>query len=216
MHEIDRIFTKYPFWATVRSLLTYLNQGFRQDATACVVWCASWSCRPSTRVQIPARSICSIRFGQIYCESCWLRGPIRFGAATSPTFQWRKVSWIWSQSWIGQRAKCCPGCYQTRWTPAFALNHWKKSSLNMASWGSWMRIKAANIWAQVGSRFWPRPISNFYWWVRSPSRQHLHRTASHRPRLGVGLQKFGVRYISSPSSKFLIKLLLRNFTFASP
>ena len=37
MHEIDRIFTKYPFWATVRSLLTYLNQGFRQDATACVV-----------------------------------------------------------------------------------------------------------------------------------------------------------------------------------
>jgi len=143
MHEIDRIFTKYPFWATVRSLLTYLNQGFRQDATACVVWCASWSCRPSTRVQIPARSICSIRFGQIYCESCRLRGPIRFGAATSPTFQWRKVSWIWSQSWIVQRAKCCPGCCQTRWTPAFALNHWKKPSLNMASWGSWMRIKAA-------------------------------------------------------------------------
>ena len=216
MHEIDRIFTKYPFWATVRSLLTYLNQGFRQDATACVVWCASWSCRPSTRVQIPARSICSIRFGQIYCESCWLRGPIRFGAATSPTFQWRKVSWIWSQSWIGQRAKCCPGCYQTRWTPAFALNHWKKSSLNMASWGSWMRIKAAKTWAQVGSRFWPRLISNFYVWVRSPSRQHLHRTASHRPRLGIGLQKFAVRYISSSSSKFPIKLLPRNFTFASP
>ena len=216
MHEIDRIFTKYPFWATVRSLLTYLNQGFRQDATACVVWCASWSCRPSTRVQIPARSICSIRFGQIYCESCRLRGPIRFGAATSPTFQWRKVSWIWSQSWIGQRAKCCPGCCQTRWTPAFALNHWKKPSLNMASWGSWMRIKAANIWAQVGSRFWPRPISNFYAWVRSPSRQHLHRAASYRPRLGIGLQKFGVRYISSPSSKFPIKLLPRNFTFASP
>ncbi|MDA9994720.1 hypothetical protein N9D91_00820 [Planktomarina temperata] len=37
MHEIDRIFTEYPFLATVRLSPTYLNQGFRQNATACVV-----------------------------------------------------------------------------------------------------------------------------------------------------------------------------------
>ena len=216
MHEIERIFTKYLFWATVRSSLTYLDQGVRQDATAFVALCAWWSCRPSTRVQIPAGSICSIRSGQIYCESCRLGGPIRFGAATSPTFQWRKVSWIWLQSWIGQRAKCCPGRCQTCWTPAFSLKHRKTPSPNMASWRSWMRIKAANTWAQVGSRFWPRPISNFYGWTRSLSRQHLHRTASLRPRLGVGAQKFGVCYISSPSLKFPIKLLPRNFIFAAP
>jgi putative transposase len=36
MHEIERIFTKYPFWATARSSPTYLDLGFRQEATACV------------------------------------------------------------------------------------------------------------------------------------------------------------------------------------
>jgi len=87
MREIDRIFTKYPFFGS-RQITAYLPQsGFSAGRHRVHRLMGTMDLQPSTWVQIPARSIHSIRPGHIYCESCRLRDPIWFGATTSPTFQ---------------------------------------------------------------------------------------------------------------------------------
>ena len=127
MHEINRIFTKYPFFGSHQIAAYLLQSGLAAERHRVRRLMGIMGCRPSIKDRTPARSIRSIRSGHINRERCQSRAPITFGAAKLPAFQCRTGSYIWSQSWIGRRAKCCPGGFQIGWTPAFTLKNWKKA-----------------------------------------------------------------------------------------
>lgn len=128
MNEIDRVFTKYPFFVS-RQIAAYLpRNGFHAGRYRVRRLMGG---RLSTKAQIRVRSIPSIRSFPI-CSGSW-HSPARttFGPLILPTFlsgagssiSPRSTARQWfackpREGWTGRHAKCCPGGYQTRWMPA--------------------------------------------------------------------------------------------------
>jgi len=121
MHEIDRVFTKYPVFGS-RQIAAYLpRSGFpagrhRLRRLMNIMGLQALDKGPNTRKKHPQHRI--------------YRSPLCLN-------QWR--------------AKCCPGGGHMRWTPALTWRRWKTPSPDTAGQRSWIRTKAANIQARVGS-----------------------------------------------------------------
>ena len=95
MYEIDRIFTKYPFFGS-RQIAAYLPQsGFAAGRHRVRRLMGIMGCRPSTRGRTPARSIPSTRSGHTCCESWRSRALTKSGAATLHISPLRTVFCIW-------------------------------------------------------------------------------------------------------------------------
>ena len=133
MHEIDRIFTKSPFFSS-RQLPAYLLQsGFSSGRHHMrrligIMGLQAIYKNPNTSKKHPQHKIWPYLLRKLS-----ITRPNHVWCSTLPTFQLRTASCIWWQSRIGQPLKCCPGGCQIRWMPAFALKHWTKPSPNIAT-----------------------------------------------------------------------------------
>jgi putative transposase len=101
MHEIDRVFTKYPFFGS-RQIAAYLPQsGFsagrhRVRRLMNIMGLQAIYKGPNTSKKHPQHRIYPYQLRKL---------AIRFGAATSPTSSSRTAFCIWWQSWIGRSAR---------------------------------------------------------------------------------------------------------------
>ena len=102
MHEIDRIFTKYPFFGC-RQIAAYLPQsGFsagrhRVRRLMNIMGLQAIYKGPNTSKKHPQHRIYPYLLRKLAS-----RGPIRFGAVTSPIFPSKTAFCIWWRSWIGR------------------------------------------------------------------------------------------------------------------
>ena len=144
MNEIDRVFTKYPFFGS-RQIAAYLpRNGFhagrhRVRRLMGVIGLQAIYKGPNTRR--PATHACMCERGQEASSAPDLSIPAAetanhapkpclplahedvrcraAGAAISPIFRSGADSFIWWQSWIGQRVRCWRSGSRIRWMPAF-------------------------------------------------------------------------------------------------
>jgi len=103
MHEIDRVFTKYPFFGS-RQIAAYLPQsGFSVGRH-----------RVRRLMNVMGLTVIykglnaskhSTAFTHTCLGSSQSRGPIKFGAVTSPTSPSKAAFCIWWQSWTGRHAR---------------------------------------------------------------------------------------------------------------
>ena len=133
MHEIDRIFTKYPFFDS-RQITAYLPQsGFvagrhRVRRLMGVIGLQAIYKRPNTIKKHPQhpiypyllRKLAITRPNQVSCSDITYI-PVRNGFL------------YLVQSWNGRRARSCLGGFSTRWMRAFALRLWRGPSSNTAN-----------------------------------------------------------------------------------
>ena len=123
MNEIDRVFTKHPFFGS-RQIAAYLpRNGFhagrhRVRRLMGIMGLQAIYKGPNTSKKHPQHRIYHTCLG-----SCLLRARTKFGAVILPTYQCGVGSCIWSPSWIGRRARCWRRDSRTRWTPASVLRH---------------------------------------------------------------------------------------------
>ncbi len=121
MHEIDRIFTKYPFFGS-RQIAAYLPQsGFsagrhRVRRLMGIMGLQAIYKGPNTSKKHPQHRVYP-----------YLLRKLAITRPTHPSQAWLSVSGS------DHGAKCCPGGSQIRWMPAFVSKHWRRQSPDTAS-----------------------------------------------------------------------------------
>ena len=114
-HEIDGIFAKYRFFGS-RQIADYLPQSgfsagrYRVRRLMGIMGLQAIYKGPNTSKKHPEHRMYPYLLRKLPItqpnHAAQSRGPIRFGAATSPTSQSKTAFRIWWRSWIGRREKC--------------------------------------------------------------------------------------------------------------
>ncbi len=145
MHEIDRVFTKYPFFGS-RQIAAYLPQsGFsagrhRVRRLMNIMGLQTIYKGPNTSKKHPQhriypyllRKLPITRPNQVWCSDITYI-PVRNGFLYLVAIRWLTGVFTPREAWIGQPARCCPGGSQIRWMLASVLRRWRRLSQNMES-----------------------------------------------------------------------------------
>ena len=132
MHQIDRVFTRFPFFGN-RQIAAYLPRaGYRAGRHRVrrlmkIMGLEAIYKRPNTSKNIPKTG-----YIPLCCAVCRSIRPTKSGALTSPISRSGMAFCIWLRLWTEQRERCCPSGCPTLWAPAFALRPCKRLSTGSA------------------------------------------------------------------------------------